>query len=135
MAALSVVVRGPVLPTWARTAGLVPLLAGAGLVLRGARLFERVGTNICTVDDPDRLVESGPFRWTRNPMYLGFVGLLVGAALLLGTAAAWLGPVVFVVAADRWYVPFEERRMAARFGPAYDEYRSRVPRWIALPWR
>lgn len=119
---------------WRATGALVAT-AGLALTVRSARVFDRVDTNVRTFDDPDHLVDTGAFARTRNPMYLGFGLALAGVALMLGTAVAWLGPLAFLVAADRWYVPFEERRMTARFGSSYEEYRARVPRWIRFPWR
>lgn len=113
-----------------RLVGVLPLGVGLWLNLGGAGLFARVGTNIRTFDDPGELVTSGPFRFTRNPMYLGFVLILVAVALFVGTLTAWLGAGAFFAAANSWYVPFEEQRMAAMFRDAYDEYRRRVPRWL-----
>lgn len=116
---------------WAlRLVGVPVVLAGLALNLGGAGLFNRLGTNIRTFDDPGRLVESGPFRFTRNPMYLGFTLILCGAALLVGTLTAWVGAAVFFAAANLWYIPFEEARMHATFGSDYDDYRRRVPRWL-----
>ena len=66
-------------------------------------------------------------------MYLGFTLALGGVALLVGSLSAVIGPVFFWLLADRWYVPFEERRMTARFGPAYQQYRIMVPRWVGRP--
>lgn len=120
---------GPV-PLQLRLVGFVVLVLGLALTVAGARLFDRVGTNITTFNEPDQLVSTGPFHYSRNPMYLGFVIALVGIAEAVGTLTALLGPLVFAVVADRWYIPFEERRMAARFGPAYEQYRSVVLRWL-----
>ncbi|MEO1060160.1 MAG: isoprenylcysteine carboxylmethyltransferase family protein [Actinomycetota bacterium] len=121
---------GTAVPGRWRLLGLVPLVAGVVVTVGGARHFDRVGTNIRTFDDPGHLVDDGLFARSRNPMYLGFVLLLTGVAALLGSVVAWLAPIAFVLAADRWYIPFEERRMAARFGSAFFRYRERVPRWI-----
>jgi protein-S-isoprenylcysteine O-methyltransferase Ste14 len=128
---LAVPVFGP-LGNGVRLGGVVAIAAGAFVTVASAGLFNRVGTNIDTFADPDQLVDHGAFRFTRNPMYLGFTIVLVGAATLVGTASAFVGPIVFFAAAERWYVPFEERRMASVFGGAYDEYRRRVPRWIGI---
>lgn len=111
-------------------AGLLLLVGGLGLASMGSRLFARRKTNIMTFDDPDRLVDEGPFALSRNPMYLGLLLGLVGLALLLGSPWAAVGPVLFFLACERVYIPFEEARMAATFGPAYDRYRSRVRRWF-----
>ncbi len=115
-----------------RLVGIVPALIGVSVTLGGGQLFARADTNIKTFDDPDVLVSTGLFRRTRNPMYFGFVLLLAGAALLIGGVSAWVGPVAFFVAADRWYIPFEEERMTQTFGADYEEYRGRVPRWVGL---
>jgi protein-S-isoprenylcysteine O-methyltransferase Ste14 len=76
------------------------------------------------------LVTSGPFRLSRNPMYLGAVVIAIGAALLAGTWAMWLVPVV-VFALDHFVIiPFEERSMQHTFGDASLAYRARVRRWL-----
>lgn len=128
--ALSILAPWPDLPWLARAPGAVPLVFGALLVARHARLFEQVGTNIKTFDDPGTFVRTNAFAWTRNPMYLGFVLVLVGISVLSGAAASVAGPLVFYGAADRWYIPFEERRMAATFGTDYHNYMRTVHRWI-----
>ncbi len=115
---------------WWRIIGCVPMCAGLALALSGSRLFERVGTNIKTFDDPDQLVATGLFAITRNPMYLGFELLLIGIAIALGSWVAALGPLAFFIAADRWYIPFEESRMVAAFGDDYEDYRRSVYRWL-----
>ena len=66
-----------------RWIGALPGAAGLALNLSGARLFERTGTNIRTFDEPEIFVESGAFRWTRNPMYLGFLVVLLGMAAMI----------------------------------------------------
>lgn len=133
MAGLMLVMPGAQFLDWPwRVAGAIPLVLGAVLLLRGSGLFTRLGTNIKTFDEPDLLVDTDVFAVTRNPMYLGFVLVLAGVAVGFGSLVALLGPVGFAVAADRWYIPFEEARMAEKFGSAYASYRSRVPRWVSI---
>jgi protein-S-isoprenylcysteine O-methyltransferase Ste14 len=110
--------------------GLAPLVLGLGMAIWGSRKFEQVGTTIKTFDKPDELVTDGLFRFTRNPMYLGFGLALVGVWVLLGSLSPVLGVIVFVVVADRWYIPFEERMLVERFGREFDAYRARTRRWI-----
>lgn len=76
------------------------------------------------------LVTSGPYRWSRNPMYLGGIVLAVGAALIAGTWLMWLVPVVLFLLQNLVIIPFEERSMKRTFGDEYDAYRARVRRWI-----
>lgn len=120
---------GGQLPTALRLLSVPIFLAGAWVVMGSSRHFGRVGTNIVTSDDPDQLVNDRHFRWSRNPMYLGFLTMLVAVAAGVGTASAWVGPVLFFVVASCWYIPFEEGRMQAVFGEEYDAYRATVRRW------
>jgi protein-S-isoprenylcysteine O-methyltransferase Ste14 len=63
-------------------------------------------------------------------MYLGLAVLLIGLAILLGTLVPFLGPLVFIVAADRWYIPFEEKALQRKFGEQYDAYKRTTRRWV-----
>jgi len=78
---------------------------------------------------PDRIVEAGPYRWVRNPMYLGHLIFFAGLALVLHS---WIAAAVFafhLVWFDR-RVRSDERHLAERFGEAYRDYCRRVKRWI-----
>jgi protein-S-isoprenylcysteine O-methyltransferase Ste14 len=110
--------------------GMVPVLAGLLLVLLGVRQFRKAQTNIRPFRQPDVFVTQGPFRYSRNPMYLGLSVVLVGAWMLLGALSSVLGVLIFVVVADRWYIPFEERMLEQAFGAVFDVYCSRTRRWI-----
>lgn len=110
--------------------GAAGLAFGLALSVSGSRLFDKIGTNIVTFEDPGTLVVSGPFRWSRNPMYLGFQIAITGVAVMLASPWALLGPAAFFVACHRVYIPFEEARLRARFGADYERYRGRVRRWI-----
>jgi len=110
--------------------GAVPLSLGLGISIWGSEKFGRVGTTIKTFDEPSKLVTEGLFRFSRNPMYLGFAAALLGIWMLLGTLSPVLGVAVFVVVTDRWYIPFEERMLLDRFGRAFLDYAARTRRWI-----
>lgn len=78
---------------------------------------------------PERIVSEGPYRWVRNPMYLGHLVFFAGLALLLGS---WIAAAVFAFHAV-WFdrrVREDEGRLAQLFGDPYREYCSRVKRWI-----
>ena len=78
---------------------------------------------------PDRIVEAGPYRWVRNPMYLGHLIFLAGLALVL---RSWIGLGLFAFHAF-WFqrrVREDERRLEALFGEPYRAYCARVKRWI-----
>jgi len=78
---------------------------------------------------PQRLVSGGPYRWCRNPMYLGHLIFLAGLAFALDS---WLAAALFAFHAV-WFdrrVRDDEARLSALFGNSYREYRARVKRWI-----
>ncbi len=125
---LLVPVLGPLSSPF-RVAGGILVVASVWLNVSSAQRFARIGTNIVTFNDPGTLVTDGAFRFTRNPMYLGFLGIMTGVALMVGTLTAWVGVVGFWLAGNHWYIPFEEGRMLARFGDDYVAYHGEVRRW------
>ena len=110
--------------------GAAVFAAGLALMLWGARTFARIGTTIKPFERTHTLVAEGPFRFTRNPMYLGLVAMLLGAALALGTAAPWLAAVGLAVTLQRRFIRHEERALAASLGEPYERYRRSVRRWL-----
>jgi protein-S-isoprenylcysteine O-methyltransferase Ste14 len=113
-----------------RLVGLLPLAAGLALNVTQSSAFRRRGIPIHPRATPTALRIEGPYRWTRNPMYLGMVLALSGAALLLGAATAMLVAPAFGWLLARRFIHAEERALAARFGAEYEAYRRRVRRWL-----
>jgi protein-S-isoprenylcysteine O-methyltransferase Ste14 len=120
----------PVVPPGWGWAGLVPMGIAALLVFASVGLFNRRGTTVLPHGEPTALVTGGPFRFTRNPMYLSLALLLLGLALADGRASSFLAPAGFLLTAHLVYVPREERALRAAFGAAYDDYSRRVRRWL-----
>lgn len=85
-------------------------------------------------DPPRRLVVSGPYRFVRNPMYLGAAVALSGAALFYRSLALLAFTAGFLGVAHAFVVLYEEPALARAFGAEYDAYRSRVRRWRPT-WR
>ena len=110
--------------------GLLPLLAGLWIMISGASAFRRAETPLIPFETSTSLVISGPFRYTRNPMYLGMVLILTGTALLLGSLAALLPVPVFILLIRHQYVLPEEQMMKAIFKEEYAEYCQAVRRWL-----
>lgn len=114
----------------ARGLGIGALVAAGLLIVSAPLLFLVHRTTIIPHAEARTLVTGGPFRFTRNPMYLALVTAYLGVALVLDV----LWPVV-LLALPIWVlatrvIPFEERRMEAAFGDAYRAYRRRVRRWL-----
>ncbi len=78
------------------------------------------------------LVTDGPFAHTRNPMYVGLTGILLGHAAARRSHVALLPIAGFLAVVDRLQISAEERALSATFGAEYDAYRARVPRWFGL---
>ena len=93
-------------------------------------LFRQSGTPIRPTDRASSLVTSGPYRFSRNPMYLGIVVMLLGIALWLGSWPMLIAPVGFFVFMSLVFIPYEEQRLRETFGDAYASYAQRVRRWI-----
>lgn len=111
-------------------AGIALLGAGTWLNLASDSAFKRRSTPVAPDATPTTLVESGVFKVTRNPMYLGMVLIVAGVALLVGEPIALTIPAVLLWVLDRFFVPREEGNLESAFGAEYATYRSRVPRWI-----
>lgn len=112
--------------------GYMLIVLGVGLSYWGSIYFARLRTNIDTFREPGMLVTDGPFRFSRNPMYLGMVIALTGVAIALGAVSPFLVLLTFIIIADRWYIAFEERWMQEKFGDAYTQYRKRTWRWVSF---
>ena len=120
--------RPPARP--ARRVGAALLVVGAVLPASGATLFHRRDTSVLPVRPTTALVTSGPYRLTRNPMYVGFALGHAGLALLRRStwAVLMLGPVLAAV--DRMVIAREERYLERAFGDEYRRYARRVRRWL-----
>ncbi len=81
------------------------------------------------------LIESGPYRYTRNPIYLSHLLVWWGWALFFGSVAVAIGAAILWASLAVIILPYEQRRLKERFGPSYAVYCSRSPRWIGLPAR
>lgn len=113
-----------------RLLGWAAVAAGAAIYARCAWDFGATGGGTpAPIDPPKRLVVSGLYRLTRNPMYVGILLLIGGEAVLAGSGllAAYLLSVVLGFHA--FVVLYEERALSRQFGADYEAYRAAVPRW------
>lgn len=113
-----------------RGLGIAVIVLGAAILMPAPALFALRRTTIVPHRSSRSLVTSGPYRVTRNPMYLGLTTLYLGATLVAN--AVW--PLLFLLA-PLWIlqaevIPFEEANLERAFGNEYRAYRGRVRRWI-----
>ena len=113
-------------------------IGAAGLFLVGLWLlisciihFGREGKGTLSPLDPTQeLVVSGPYRYSRNPMYVGVMAMLIAEAIYFREQVLWWYAAGFFIAFNLFIVLHEEPRLRKAFGNAYDEYCKSVRRWI-----
>jgi protein-S-isoprenylcysteine O-methyltransferase Ste14 len=114
-----------------RLAGLTSLVGGlAGLIWSLSQHFQAVpegGYRMALT--PDYLLQSGPYRYSRNPMYVAELGMWGGWSLLLRSPAVAGATAVLVLGLSR-AVALEEAALATRFGKTWESYTAQTPRWI-----
>lgn len=110
--------------------GAVLMLLGLALMTWAAILFRKVGTSFQLHGGGSVLVTSGPFRFSRNPMYLGMLIWLIGLAILLGSLIVFLFPILFFLLANFLVISLEEKGMEQMLGERFIEYKQRVRRWL-----
>lgn len=118
--------------TWRIAVFAAIALAGGVSAISGDREFKRARTTINPLrpQNTTALVTSGIYRHTRNPMYVGLTLVLLGWAAFLAAALPLAGPVAFVLYISRFQIAPEERVLLGKFGAEYQEYMSRVRRWV-----
>ena len=110
--------------------GILLLTGGVALVLWTWSFMKAAATTLRPGEQSSFLLTSGPFRISRNPMYLGALLAVLGESVLMGSLASLLIPVGYFVGVDQFVARYEEIPMAAQFGDAYHEYARRVRRWL-----
>jgi len=112
--------------------GLALMAAGFALAFTGLRslIANRTTPSPINIERAKKLVTSGLYNFTRNPMYLGMVVFLIGVALLLANGWLLIGPALFAIFITRFQIVPEERVMTTKFGADYTAYQHRVRRWI-----
>jgi len=110
--------------------GWLLIIAGSALNIWSDQLFKKQKTTVKPNKKPTRLIDYGPFRISRNPMYLGMAVILFGVGIFLGTITAFTGAVLFIIAMEIYFISDEEKSMHEAFGSEFENYKAKVRRWI-----
>ena len=110
--------------------GATLIVASLGLLGWSSTKFKRAGTPVRPTSPAVAVVRQGPYRFSRNPMYLGMVGILAGFGLLSGSWFFAVGVLIFLVVVHFGVVLPEERYLEALHGQTYREFKSQVRRWL-----
>ncbi len=121
--------RGPLLPAWTGIFGV--LLFASGIALRTASFLQlgRFYDPAITLHEGHRLVQTGPYRFMRHPLYAGSLLLFAGFPLAFSSAAGLASFFLLVIPVFSWRVRIEERALRGRFGSAWDAYARHTRRW------
>jgi protein-S-isoprenylcysteine O-methyltransferase Ste14 len=111
-------------------AGGAIALFGFALMAVSVRQFRQAGTSVIPGEPSTVLLEIGPYRFTRNPIYIGFVIFYFGLAIMLTSAWMLMLLIPVLIILQRGVVEREEAYLQAKFGEAYRKYLARVPRWL-----
>lgn len=117
-------------PGWMQIVGWMVILSGLGLAFSAVDAMRRAGTSPDPRKPTTGLATSGPYQLSRNPIYLGYVAVVIGIPLIFG--AYWgivLAPVV-VDAYNRLVIDREENYLKRKFGQQYTDYLAKVRRWL-----
>ena len=127
-------VFGFTIPYGLRPLGMILAFAGSVVAFACAMWFALDGRGTpAPFDAPHEFVADGPYRFVRNPMYLGAALVIAGCGILLQSPAITALAIAFLVLAHFFVVKYEEPGLRQRFGTSYRQYCQRVPRWLPRP--
>lgn len=111
---------------------VVLAISGVGLALVAVREFARIQTTVnpIHIEKATRLATGGPFSFSRNPMYLGMLLVLLGVCVWFGSVPGLAAPLLFVGYITRFQIIPEEQVMRQKFGDAFADYAARTRRWF-----
>ena len=110
--------------------GIILMLAGLWINLWASNYFKKVDTTVKPFQASSQLVTVGFYRYSRNPMYLGVLLILLGIFLLLGSLSPIIILPVYILLITRNFILPEEKMLQETFGDTYQKYKNKVRRWI-----
>ena len=110
--------------------GLILILSGISLVFVSFRFMRKMKTTFIPDGTPEVLISSGPFKFSRNPIYLGMLTVLVGVAFLMSSLSAIIIAFVFGIIINFTWIAHEEKKLHELFSEDWENYSSKVRRWI-----
>jgi protein-S-isoprenylcysteine O-methyltransferase Ste14 len=119
-----------VIPWPWRLVGIAPLGFGVIINVIADRAFQKAGTTVKPFQQSSALITNGVYRFSRHPMYLGIVLIIVGIGCLMGSLTPFAVIPFLVLLLDRRFIRIEERMLEERFKEAWLQYKAGVRRWI-----
>ena len=110
--------------------GLILLIGSLALIVMAFRELKNYETTYIPDGDPEKLVNTGPFKISRNPIYLGLFGILISSAFLMQSISALLIPILFLSIIQNTWIPHEEEKLKEKFPKEWEEYTTSTKRWL-----
>ena len=110
--------------------GTILIIFGCVVNLWTDMLIKKNNTTVKPHLMPSTLITSSPFSFSRHPMYLGMMSILLGAAILAASLIAFLFPIIYVILMEKLFIPVEETNLEKAFGDEYINYKKNVRKWI-----
>jgi protein-S-isoprenylcysteine O-methyltransferase Ste14 len=110
--------------------GLMLLIASIGLIVMSFKELQNNETTYVPDGEPEQLVTTGPFSFSRNPIYLGMFGILLATAFLMQSMSALLIPVLFISIIQNTWIPHEETKLSEKFSDEWGVYAANTKRWL-----
>lgn len=110
--------------------GLIPGIAGAVLNIIADKEFKKANTTVKPFEKSSTLITRGAFQISRNPMYLGMVLILISASMITGTLSPFFVIPPFIIFIQIVFINEEEKILEAEFGDDWENYKTKVRRWI-----
>lgn len=110
--------------------GLMLLIGSVALIVISFKELQKNDTTYIPDGEPEQLVTTGPFSYSRNPIYLGMFGILVATAFLMQSMSALLIPILFISIIQNTWIPHEETKLSEKFSDNWEAYSANTKRWL-----
>ena len=110
--------------------GLILLIGSMALSVMAFKELQNYQTTNIPDGEPEKLVKTGPFKLTRNPIYLGMFGILIASSFLMQSISAMLIPILFLSIIENTWIPHEVEKLKEKFPDEWEEYISSTKRWL-----
>ena len=110
--------------------GLILLIGSMALIVMAFKELQNYQTTYIPDGEAEKLVKTGPFKLTRNPIYLGMFGILIASSFLMQSISAMLIPILFLSIIENTWIPHEEEKLKEKFPDEWEEYISSTKRWL-----
>ena len=110
--------------------GSTVILLGVVSIVYLLGIFKKEETAILPDGDPEVLLIQGPYKYSRNPIYISMTIILIGSAMLYNSLSVFIIPILFMIMVKKIWIDYEESKLKKIFGQEYLNYQKKVGRWI-----